>query len=357
LRFSFIIIEMNMSAFISFHDLGLFEVILIFVFSAIVISFAGTYLAKFADQIADITKMGEAVVGAVLLGAITSLAGVVTSLTAAYQGYADLAISNAIGGIAVQTLFLAFADMTYKKANLEHASASLSNLMYSILLIGLLTLLLLMSQTPEITVWNFHPGSPFIIIAYIFGLRMVSRGSKAPMWSPKLTSETIPDIPAKNLGSINHQKLWISFFIAAGLVVFAGYLVGEAGIAITKKTDLSESFVGGLFTAVATSLPELIVSISAVRRGSLTMAVSNIVGGNSFEVIVVALADFFYSGSILHAATTSDSYIITLTILLMSILLLGLLVREKKGIAKIGWESFAIVIFFILGYLLLFIIG
>ena len=64
---------------------------------------------------------------------------------------------------------------------------------------------------------------------------MVSRGSKAPMWSPKLTSETIPDIPAKNLGSINHQKLWISFFIAAGLVVFAGYLVGEAGIAITKK--------------------------------------------------------------------------------------------------------------------------
>ena len=60
--------------------------------------------------------MGEAVVGAVLLGAITSLAGVVTSLTAAYQGYADLAISNAIGGIAVQTLFLAFADMTYKKS-------------------------------------------------------------------------------------------------------------------------------------------------------------------------------------------------------------------------------------------------
>lgn len=62
---------------------------------------------------------------------------------------------------------------------------------------------------------------------------------------------------------------------------------------LADRTELSESFVGGLFTAVATSLPELIVSIMAVRQGSVTMAVSNIVGGNSFEVIVVALADFF----------------------------------------------------------------
>jgi cation:H+ antiporter len=160
-------------------------------------------------------------------------------------------------------------------------------------------------------------------------------------------------IPAKEIS----LKLWIGFSITALLVIIGGYYVGEAGIAIAERTQLSESFVGGLITAVATSLPELIVSISAVKRGSLTMAVSNIVGGNSFEVIVVAIAYFFYKGSILHAATSADSFIITLTILLMSVLLMGLLFREKQGIAKIGWESFGIVIIFIVGYIILYFNG
>ncbi|SMD42129.1 cation:H+ antiporter [Aquiflexum balticum DSM 16537] len=346
-----------MTEFFNIHDLELTGIIFILVISALVISIAGTYLAKFADQIADITKLGEALVGAVLLGAVTSLAGVVTSISAALQGYADLAISNAIGGIAVQTFFLAIADMTYRKANLEHASASLANLMYSVLLIGLLTTLLMMSQMPEVTFQGFHPGSPIIIITYVAGLWMVSKSSKKPMWSPTHTVETVADVPAKDLHKINLKRLWLGFIVTAGLVIVAGYFVGEAGIAISERTRLSETFVGGLFTAVATSLPELIVSISAVKRGSLTMAVSNIVGGNSFEVIVVALADFFYKGSILHAATSADSYIITLTILLMSVLLMGLLYREKQGIGKIGWESLGIIIIFIVGYLILFFSG
>jgi cation:H+ antiporter len=346
-----------MANIIDIQEFNLSGIILVLIISAIIISVAGTYLAKFADQIADITKLGEALIGAVLLGAVTSLAGVVTSISAAMQGYADLAISNAIGGIAVQTFFLAIADMTYRKANLEHASASLSNLMYSVLLIGLLAMLLMMSQTEEVTVMGFHPGSPLIIITFLGGLWIVSKASKSPMWTPTRTLETVSDIPAKNLNKINLKKLWIGFSVSALLVIIAGYFVGEAGIEISERTQLSESFVGGLFTAVATSLPELIVSISAVKRGSLTMAVSNIVGGNSFEVIVVAIADFFYKGSILHAATSADSYIITLTILLMSVLLMGLLYRQKQGIAKIGWESFGIVILFIGGYIILYFSG
>jgi len=346
-----------MANIIDIQEFNLSGIILVLIISAIIISVAGTYLAKFADQIADITKLGEALIGAVLLGAVTSLAGVVTSITAAMQGYADLAISNAIGGIAVQTFFLAIADMTYRKANLEHASASLSNLMYSVLLIGLLAMLLMMSQTEQVTVMGFHPGSPFIIITFLGGLWIVSKASKSPMWNPTRTLETVTDIPAKDLDKINLKKLWIGFSVSALLVIIAGYFVGEAGIEISERTQLSESFVGGLFTAVATSLPELIVSISAVKRGSLTMAVSNIVGGNSFEVIVVAIADFFYNGSILHAATSADSFIITLTILLMSVLLMGLLYREKQGIAKIGWESFGIVILFIGGYIILYFNG
>ena len=74
--------------------------------------------------LADETGLGEAIFGAVLLGSATSIAGITTSVTAAVNALPSLAISNAIGGIAAQTVFLAVADITYRPANLEHAAAS-----------------------------------------------------------------------------------------------------------------------------------------------------------------------------------------------------------------------------------------
>ncbi len=81
-------------------------------FAAAVIAYAGSRLSKIADQLADITGMGEAMFGAVFLGGCTSLPGIVTSVASAYQGYAEISISNAIGGIAAQTAFLAIADIS-----------------------------------------------------------------------------------------------------------------------------------------------------------------------------------------------------------------------------------------------------
>lgn len=57
-------------------------------------------------------------------------------MTAAYEGYPKLAVSNTIGGIAAQTAFLAIADIDYRKANLEHAAASIANMMQGTLLVG-----------------------------------------------------------------------------------------------------------------------------------------------------------------------------------------------------------------------------
>src|SRR6056297_2360639 len=123
--------------------MSLFFAIITFVIATLVIIFAGTALTRYADKLADKTGLGEALVGAVFLGGVTSIAGIITSVVAAYNNHPQLAISNAIGGIAVQTVFLSIADISYSKVNLEHASASLANLMQGVLLIGLLTLVIL----------------------------------------------------------------------------------------------------------------------------------------------------------------------------------------------------------------------
>ncbi len=107
-----------------------------------IVATAGVKITAVVDELADRTRVGEALAGAVLLGATTSLSGSVLSVTAALKGNADLALSNALGGIAVQTAFLAVADLFYRRANLEHAAASAANLMQGALLVTLMAVIL-----------------------------------------------------------------------------------------------------------------------------------------------------------------------------------------------------------------------
>jgi len=330
--------------------------IILFLASAIIIAIVGTLLTRTADQLADLTGMGEALFGAIFLGAATSLPGILTSVVAAYKGSPQLAVSNAIGGIAAQTFFLAIADVFHRRINLEHAAASFANLLQSVLLIGMLAFVLVGFSGPSVSVLGVSPFSVLLLIVYIAGLRLIAKAQKRPMWSPISTEATVQDTPDEKTMQQKSLRLVIAKFVGFALIVAAaGYTVAEAGIAIAEQTGLSQSFVGTLFTAVATSLPELIVSISAVRQKALNLAVGNIIGGNSFDVLFVAFADFAYrEGSILHASSNDGIFIISITLLMKAVLLLGLLHRQRVGLATIGWESVALILLYLAGNAMLF---
>ncbi|MGF1457461.1 MAG: sodium:calcium antiporter [Leptolyngbyaceae cyanobacterium] len=330
-----------------------------FIIAAIAIAVFGIRLTKVADRLADKTGLGEAVVGALFLGAVTSLPGIITSVSSAANNHPELSISNALGGIAAQTVFLAVADIVYPAANLEHAAASAANLSQGTLLITLLALHLLAASAPSLSFFGIHPVSIVLPIAYVFGLRLVSSAKETPMWSPRRTSETYVDqVDDNDVVKDRLSKLWIKLALLAGLISVAGYVVAQTGAAIAEQTGLSESFVGALFTAVSTSLPELVTSIAAVRQGALALAVGGIIGGNSFDVLFVAFSDMAYRpGSIYHALTNSQTFIVALTILMTGTLLLGLLRREKHGLGNIGFESFLIIVLYLGGVAMIFATG
>ncbi len=321
-----------------------------------VIGLVGWKLTQLVDRLADRTGVGEALAGAVFLGASTSLPGIVTSVTTAWNGHAEFAVSHALGGIAIQTAFLAIADMTYRHANLEHAAASPANLMNGVLLISMLSLILLAMVGPEFSMWNVHPVTPCVVAIYIFGLRLVHHSQVDPLWNPKLTSQTKPDVPETANRHENLQKLWMAFSASAMLIGTAGWVLAGSAVSLVTHTGLSETLVGGVFTTMSTSLPELVTSLAAVRRGALTLAVGGIIGGNTFDTLLVAFSDLAYQeGSIYHATTNQQVYLIALTMLLNGILLLGLLRREEHGIANIGFESFFILIVYMGGIAILFL--
>jgi cation:H+ antiporter len=329
-------------------SLSLPIIIGLFLASAVVIALAGWRLSGVADTLADRTGMGEAITGALFLGASTSLPGIVTSVTAAVDGFPELAVSNAIGSIAVQTVFLAVADITYTRANLEHSAASIANLMQGALLIIVLSLPLMAATTPDISLWGIHPVTPMIVAAYIYGMWMISNARTQPMWSPRKTAETQQEAPDEEASTVSLPSIWTRFAVLAAVVGVAGWVVARSGVALAEQTGMSETAVGALLTAVVTSLPELVTSIAAVRQKAQTLAVSGIIGGNAFDTLFAAAADIGYrDGSIYHAISNRQIFFIALTILMTAILVMGLLRREERGPANIGFESFFILLLYL----------
>jgi cation:H+ antiporter len=335
-------------------ELPLAAVTMLFGAAAAVIGVVGWRLAIVANRIATRTGLGEALTGAIFLGASTSLSGTVTSITAASDGHPELAFANAIGGISAQTAFLAIADITYSRANLEHAAASVANIMQAGLLVSLLAIILIGISAPEISVFGMHPVSFVLPVAYVYGMRMVSQAHTAPMWKPRRTPETHEDEPAPERHYGGMMGLWTQFAVLAVIVALAGWLIARTGIALAARTGLSETGVGAVFTSVSTSLPELVTCIAAVRQGALTLAVGDIIGGNVFDTLFISLSDAAYrDGSILHAAGPRGLFITALPVLLTGVLLMGLLRREKSGIANIGFESFFVLLLYAGGLLLM----
>lgn len=341
-----------------FDSWTLLQSVIVFAACTAVIGLCGTWITGVVDQLADRTGLGEAISGALLLGAATSLSGSVLSVTAAWNGLPELALGNALGGIAVQTAFLVVADAVYRKANLEHAAASAENLMQNALLMALLALILLGPTLPDFTVWGIHPLTPMLIGVYIYGLRITGGVHDRPMWQPTMTPETRRDEP-EDLNNVPALKALVVRFLVLMLALgIAGWTMEKAASNIVQQTWISATAVGVLFTAIATSLPELVTSVAAVRRGALTLAVGGIIGGNAFDTLFTAASDVAYrQGSIYHAMSDSVIFWTTLTLLMSAVLLLGLIRREKRGPGLIGVESVVLVVLYVTGVTLLLLRG
>lgn len=272
----------------------------------------------------------------------------ITTITGAAEGDAGFAVSNAVGGIAAQTTFLVIADLIYRNSNLEHAAASLPNLLQGAILVVLLGIALMATTGPDVSVAGAHPASVVLVAVYVCGLHLVRRTRSHPMWRPRETDATvIDDAEDDTTDTSGLTALWMQFAAMASVVGVVGYAIGRAGLVVARDSGLSGSVVGAVFTGTITSLPELITVLTAVRIGALTLAVSNIVGGNTFDVLFLAAADLaFRGGSIYAVAGQQAQFMMALTSVLTAMLIGGLLYRDRR---YIGFEGVAILATYAIG--------
>ena len=135
----------------------------------------------------------------------------------------------------------------------------------------------------------------------------------------------------------------MEFAALAAVLAASGWVISQAASVASARFGLSSSLVGSLLTAVVTSLPELVTTVAAVRRGALQLAVGGIVGGNTSDTLFLVASDAAYrDGSLCHALGAQDFAWLATGLVMTAVLLAGLILRQRDGPGGIGVESASI---------------
>jgi len=194
-------------------------------------------------------------------------------------------------------------------------------------------------------------GIPSFIIAivYLVGVRKIyhlERGQQLP-----LPEAAVLQYKGSSIGTV-----WFRFALAAVAVIGAGVWLSFVGAEIAETTGWGTTFVGSLFLAISTSMPELVVAITALRLGSVDMAAADILGANMLDVAHIFTVDIFYPRGPLLSAVSGSHLITAAVVAAMSlVVIVGLRFRQRrKTFIVISWYGLALAALYILGAYALF---
>jgi len=120
-----------------------------------------------------------------------------------------------------------------------------------------------------------------------------------------------------------------------------------------------QTFVGTLFIAGVTSLPELAVTVAALRMGALDMAIANVLGSNLFNIIVLAIDDLIYlNGPLLAHVSPLHAFSAMSAVVMSGVVIIGLVYRPKTlFFISVGWISLSLFTLYLLNTYVLFLHG
>ena len=347
--------------------LPLFFLILIFIGAAVGVWFAGIRLSNATDILSKEYGLGEALGGLILLAIATNLPEIAITATGAIKGDVSVAVGNILGGIALQTVVLVLLDAfgMGRKIGLTYSASSLELVIEGVIVMAVLTATVMSMQLPPSLIFaRVTPGGVAIVALWVSGLWLVSRARNGLPW------KDAGDAPGGQESAVGAEKKKVKpkpklkpkkalFVFGAGAVVtlVCGVLLETAGDAIAKHLGMTGVLFGATVLAAATSLPELSTGLASIKLGDHKLAISDIFGGNAFLPTLFLLATLLSGKSVLPHAHKTDIYLTGLGMLLTSIYVIGLLFRPRKQIARMGVDSLAVLIIYVVGIVGLFAIG
>jgi cation:H+ antiporter len=327
-----------------------------------IILVAGTRLSKYGDVIAEKTGMGRVWIGAVLLAAVTSLPELMTGISSVvFVGEPNLTIGDLFGSNLFNLLAIAIIDVFYRYGPVLHylSWGMVLTAASGALLIGTVAGTIYVAQNvSSMSLFNYIGlYTPAIFSLYIFMQFLMLRYEHRELLSVPLAEGEEPPTLYQD---ISMRRAITVFALAALATAGAGTWLAFIGNELSMATGLEASFVGTLFLAFATSTPEIVVSVSALRLGAPDMAVGNVLGSNLFNMGVVLVVDdlFYTAGPILSAASSDHIFTAVIAMLISAIVIIGVVFRPRfRPRSWISIDTVAIVLLYIGAMFVLYIVS
>ncbi|MBR2152921.1 MAG: calcium/sodium antiporter [Clostridia bacterium] len=229
----------------------------------------GDWFVDSASWFAEATGIPKFVVGATIVSFATTLPELLVSVRAAMNGSAQLAIGNAVGSVTANTTLIMGVSLVAMAGIISRKSFSLKGGLFLGAIVGL-TVLSLSGLLPT---W-----SAFVLwsIFVIFMISNVVEGKKGAV-GDEIDSHEKKEIPSK-----------IFFFlIGTASIVFGAEFLVSSGKTIASGIGISETIIGFTVIALGTSLPELVTTLTAIRKKEASLSVGNIIGANIIDTTLI----------------------------------------------------------------------
>ena len=316
-----------------------------FAICAALIGLAGPALTHYGDIIARRTGVSRTWIGLVLLATATSLPELFTGISAVTVADApNIAVGNVLGSCLFNLAMLALLDLLqrdepiYRRSDQGHILSA----GFGVVLIGIVGVSILLARDgASLRFFSIGAYTPIIFILYFIAIR------SAFVYE---SQRPAPAQTAQDKEGISLRAAATRYAAAAAVVVAAGTWLPFVGLEIAEVMGWRTTFVGTIFVSIATTLPELVVTISALRLGALDMAIANLLGSNLFDILILAIDDLFYTrGPLLSVASPVHAVTAFAAVIMSGILIVALLYRPATRFhGTIGWVSLSLLIVYLL---------
>lgn len=310
---------------------------------AALITWAGSLLSKYGDVIAEKTGLGRAWIGAILIAGVTSLPELASGVSAvAWLHEPNLAAGAVLGSCLFNLALIAMIDLAYQPGRVLAKAQDVHILSggLGVLMLGLVVMGVLMGPVLNgVGIPGISLLSIVIVGLYAVGGKMIAGLEKermAEVLEKEAEQGAYDDIPSR--------RAYIVFVISAFAVVALGGWLASIGDRLAATTGLSRSFVGNLFLALTTSLPEIAASLAAIRLGAIDLAIGNVLGSNLFNIMQFFVYDLVDGPANFWAAlTNANAFAAVMAIMMTGVVIISLMYRASPRTPyRLSWDGLAL---------------
>lgn len=277
--------------------------LILFLFLAGLTVFLSFRLSYYADLLNKTTNISGVFIGGILLAGITSLPELVTCLSSIFLNNPYLAIGDILGSNFFNIAMMCFFDILFIKTMFYNYTKNRYYLIYVLLILNYLIMYLFMGGTFNLEIFNIGLPSFIIIITYIFYLKNAKE------------EET-----KKEVKTTKEHVLLKFFLVGLFMVIVSILLTLVVNLIAGKNPNVASSFIGAILLGITTSMPEVITFIALVKMKSFDLALSDIIGSNLFNLLILAVGDIFLKNKEIYYFVDKESMFLLIFGLILTIL-------------------------------------